>query len=79
MTEIDCPKCGSKLQKIWAHGKYFYGCSDYPTCDFSASAEEMAFNKDDYDPDFNWEQLCPKCGSPMKLRNGRFGAFLGCT
>ncbi|MDR3624591.1 MAG: type I DNA topoisomerase [Chlamydiales bacterium] len=79
MTDIDCPKCGSKLQKIWAHSKYFYGCSRYPDCDYSATAEELTFNKQDYAEDFNWEQPCPVCTSPMKLRHGRYGAFLGCT
>jgi len=28
-TDIDCPKCGAKLQKIWFKSKYFYGCSRY--------------------------------------------------
>lgn len=78
-TDIDCPKCGAKLQKIWFKSKYFYGCSRYPDCDFRAQAEEMTFNKEDYAADFNWEQPCPQCGSPMKVRHGRFGAFLGCT
>lgn len=78
-TDIDCPKCGSKLQKIWFKSKYFYGCSRYPDCDFTAQVEELNFNKDDYAVDFNWDQLCPTCGSPMKVRHGRFGAFLGCT
>lgn len=79
-TDIDCPKCGSgKLQKIWFKSKYFFGCSRYPDCDFTAQAEELSFNKDDYAADFNWEQNCPQCGSAMKVRHGRFGAFLGCT
>lgn len=78
-TDIDCPQCGSKLQKIWSKSKYFYGCSTYPECNFRASLEEISFNKEDYAADFNWEQKCPKCGSEMKLRHGRFGAFLGCT
>jgi DNA topoisomerase I len=78
-TDIDCPKCGAKLQKIWFKSKYFYGCSRYPDCDFTAQAEEMTFNKDDYAEDFNWEQPCPQCASPMKVRHGRFGAFMGCT
>ncbi len=34
MTDIPCPKCGSKLQKIWSRSKYFYGCSRYPDCDY---------------------------------------------
>lgn len=79
MTDIDCPKCGAKLQKIWFKSKYFYGCSRYPECDYSAQTEEINFNKDDYAEDFDWEQKCPNCKSDMKVRHGRFGAFLGCT
>lgn len=79
MTDDDCPKCGAKLQKIWYKSKYFYGCSRYPECDFSAQAEEISFNREDYAADFDWDQPCPQCGKPMKVRHGRFGAFLGCT
>lgn len=79
MTDIDCPTCGAKLQKIWFKSKYFYGCSRYPDCDYSAPIEEVSFNKDEYAEDFDWDQKCPKCGKEMKLRHGKFGAFLGCT
>lgn len=80
MTDIECPKCKEgKLQKIWSRSKYFYGCSRYPDCTFSAPIEEVSFNKDDYAADFDWEQLCPICSSEMKVRHGRYGAFLGCT
>jgi DNA topoisomerase-1 len=79
MTERDCPKCGNKLQKIWARNKYFFGCSNYPECDFTAPLEALDFNKEEYDPNFDWEQPCPICGSQMALRFGRFGPFLGCT
>ncbi len=78
-TELDCPKCGAKLQKIWANAKYFLGCSRYPDCDYTASLEETTFDKSEYAADFNWDQPCPLCHHPMKLRQGRFGAFLGCT
>lgn len=79
MTELDCPTCGSKLQKIWFKSKYFYGCSRYPDCNYSAQIEELSFNKEDYAEDFDWEQKCPKCEKDMKLRHGRYGAFLGCS
>ncbi|MBS0620536.1 MAG: type I DNA topoisomerase [Verrucomicrobia bacterium] len=79
LTEIDCPDCGHKLQKIWARKKYFYGCSNYPECKFTAPLEALNFNKEEYDPSFDWEQKCPKCGSEMKLRFGKYGPFLGCT
>lgn len=79
LTNKICPKCGSKLQKVWFKNKYFYGCSSYPDCDFSSPIEEFDFDKTLYAEDFDWEQKCTKCGSPMKLRFGKFGAFLGCT
>jgi DNA topoisomerase I len=79
-TEIKCPECGKhNLQKIWSRKKYFYGCSDYPNCKFTAPIEALSFNKEDYDSTFDWDQKCPKDGSPMKLRFGRFGPFLGCS
>ena len=79
MTDINCPKCGNKLQKIWSRDKYFYGCSNYPDCSFTVSIEALEFKKEDYAENFDWDQPCPKCTSPMKIRFGRFGAFLGCT
>jgi len=78
-TDKVCPDCRKPLQKIWAKNKYFYGCSDYPTCSFTAPLEGLEFNKEDYDPNFDWDQKCPKCGHEMKLRFGKFGVFLGCT
>jgi DNA topoisomerase I len=78
-TDIDCPKCGKKLQKIWSRSKYFYGCSNYPECDFTVAIEALTFNKDDYAEDFDWDQLCSICSSKMQIRHGKFGPFLGCT
>jgi DNA topoisomerase I len=78
-TDIKCPDCGKLLQKIWSRKKYFYGCSDYPNCKFTAPLESLNFDKSDYDPTFDWDQNCPKCESPMKMRFGKFGPFLGCT
>lgn len=78
-TDLKCPDCGKHLQKIWSKRKYFYGCVDYPNCKFTAPLESLTFDKAEYDPHFDWDQQCPKCGQPMKMRFGKFGAFLGCT
>lgn len=77
-TDLPCPKCGKPLQKIWSKARYFFGCSGYPECDYTSSEAELAFKKEEYAEDFAWEQPCPKCGGEMKVRHGRFGAFLGC-
>lgn len=79
LTELDCPECGKKLQKIWSRKKYFYGCSDYPTCKFTCPIEALDFKKEDYDPEFVWDQTCNKCNAKMQMRFGRYGVFLGCS
>ena len=79
LTDIDCPTCKAKLNKVWYKDKYFYGCSKYPECSYSSPIEELSFNKDEYAENFDWEQKCPKCSKDMKVRHGRYGAFLGCT
>ena len=78
-TDLSCPKCQAKLQKIWYKSGYFYGCSNYPDCDYSSTTAEMDFNKEDYAEDFDWDQKCPQCQEDMILRHGKFGPFLGCT
>lgn len=79
MTDHICPKCKKQLQKIWAKGNYFFGCSGYPDCDYRASQAELEFDKSQYAEDFDWEQSCPKCHNPMVIRHGRYGTFLGCS
>ena len=45
-----CPKCGAKLlKKKSKKGKTFYGCSNYPECDFAA-------------PGIPTGETCPECG-----------------
>lgn len=46
-----CPKCGGKLIKRHTKqgGKAFYGCSNYPECDFAASGLPTG-------------EICPECG-----------------
>ncbi len=79
-TDIECPDCKEgKLQKIWFKNKYFYGCTGYPECKFSSPIEQLTFDKNEYAEAFDWDQKCPECQSEMKIRHGRFGAFLGCS
>lgn len=39
--DIPCPRCGGAMvAKKSKHGKMFYGCSNYPTCNFAAWKKE---------------------------------------
>ncbi|WP_042396551.1 type I DNA topoisomerase [Clostridium saudiense] len=54
--DVPCPKCGGKiLSKRSKKGKKFFGCSNYPNCDFVSWNEPI-------------KEPCPKCGSYMTMK-----------
>ena len=62
-----CPECGNPvvLKDIKEANNYFYGCSDYPNCNFHSSvdsiddkAEKMYYYKD-------LRETCPLCGDEI--------------
>ena len=54
--EVPCPKCGGKiLAKRSKKGKKFFGCSNYPNCDFVSWNEPI-------------KEPCSKCGSYMTIK-----------
>ena len=60
--EAPCPKCGKRLiERINRKGRKFYGCEDYPACDFVSW-------------DMPVKEACPKCGGYMTLKYLRGGA-----
>ena len=58
-----CPKCGGEmLAKKSKKGRGFYGCASYPNCDFMTWDKPL--------PD-----KCPKCGSYLFKKAGRYGGI----
>ncbi len=57
-TSAKCPKCGGDvIEKKTKRGTPFYGCSNYPECDFSTW-------------DAPSDEVCPKCGKSLFRRKG---------
>ncbi len=57
---IKCPKCGGNvIEKKTRTGKTFFGCDNYPSCDFTSWDKPL-------------EEKCPDCGEIMYQRTGRF-------
>ena len=58
-VEVPCPKCGGDIiVRKTKRGKTFYGCGNYPNCDF-ASWDEPTSEK------------CPQCGSMLYKKAGK--------
>ena len=70
VEEIDapCPKCGGKiLAKKSKKGKKFFGCSNYPSCDFVSWNEPL-------------KDKCPECGEYMVLKYSKTkGNYAQCS
>lgn len=65
-TGVQCPKCaGNIVERRTKRSKTFYGCKNYPTCDF------MTW-------DIPLKENCQTCGAFMlrhNLKNGRFSTL----
>ncbi len=57
-TKAKCPECGGDIvEKKTKKGSSFYGCSNYPNCNF------MTW-------DLPSDEVCPKCGKSLFRRKG---------
>ncbi|MBU0646999.1 type I DNA topoisomerase [Patescibacteria group bacterium] len=79
-----CDKCNAPMiVKTGRYGK-FLACSGFPECKNIKPMEGSANNNEKSDAIKELEEkykneVCEKCGAPMTVKNGRFGAFLGCS
>ena len=73
-----CPKCGKQLSiRLGKRGR-FIGCSAYPDCDYTRNLEGDA-GAEAAKPEIVEGRTCPTCESPLILRQGRYGKFIGCS
>lgn len=56
---VPCPKCNKDIViRKTRKGRVFYGCEDYPNCDFMSWQRPV-------------EKKCPKCGNYMVIRGNK--------
>ncbi|MEB3101176.1 type I DNA topoisomerase [Ferviditalea candida] len=65
---VTCPQCGNGkiVERRSKKGRIFYGCDQYPTCDF------VSWDKPSGKP-------CPNCGSLMVVKKSRNNEQIQCT
>ena len=67
LLEVPCPKCGGDIAvRKTRRGDTFYGCTNYPKCDFASNLKLV-------------NQTCPKCDSAylLEVANAK-GTYLVC-
>jgi DNA topoisomerase I len=77
--EEACENCGKPM--VVKRGRFgqFLACTGYPECKTTrkiiATKQGLAAAK----PDQILDEKCPKCGSNLVIKQGRFGEFTACT
>jgi len=73
-----CPKCGKPLSIRLGRRGRFIGCTGFPECDYTRSLDEDGETASQ-EPEVVEGRTCPKCDSPLIIRTGRYGKFIGCS
>ena len=84
-----CPKCSAGYLKLY-EGKFgsFYSCTSGSICKVSpricekCGSPSIDHRNSSICNNINCRHemmICDKCGRPMKLREGKFGKFWGCS
>lgn len=84
--DLHCPECGEPM--VLRRGRFgpFFSCTGFPKCKFVANlrgeakkqAEELMPAPARPKP-IPTDIPCDECGSPMLIRQGQRGRFLGCS
>ncbi|EKD75490.1 MAG: hypothetical protein ACD_44C00112G0004 [uncultured bacterium] len=74
-----CPKCQKPLAiRLGKRGR-FIGCTAFPECDYTRNLDETAEQAQQTQQTQVLDRACPECKSPLQVRMGRYGKFIGCT
>lgn len=78
-TEIPCGNCGANLMIKWGRSGEFLACPNYPECKFTRNFERDEDGNVKIVEVETIDEACETCGSPMQVKFGRFGKFIGCS
>ncbi|MEM7252461.1 MAG: type I DNA topoisomerase [Pseudomonadota bacterium] len=73
-----CPDCGQPLAIRLGRRGRFVGCTAFPECKYTRSLES-ANEEERAQMQAVEGRTCPKCSSPLIVREGKYGKFIGCS
>jgi DNA topoisomerase-1 len=78
LTDEKCEKCGKPMAIRRGRRGAFLGCSGYPKCRTTKAVSGELAQESRPEPEPT-DEKCEECDSPMLIRQGRRGKFLGCS
>jgi DNA topoisomerase-1 len=78
-TDIRCEQCGSLMEIRWGRFGKFLSCTAYPECKNAKMFRKDEEGKIMVEEPTSVDERCPKCESPMVVKEGRYGKFLACS
>ncbi len=74
-----CELCGRDMALKKGRFGTFYGCTGYPECKNIRKIDKKSGATIAVAPPVELDEICPKDGAKLVLRNGRFGEFISCS
>lgn len=78
-----CPECGKPLVTRLGRRGSFIACTGFPECKYTrniaAANTDINGEPKPAEPEIIIDRPCPKCSSPLQIRHGRYGKFIGCS
>ncbi len=78
-TDINCEQCNKPMVVRWGRHGRFFACSGFPECKNTKPLENDNGSGKSEPQVEKTDELCGKCGSPMVIKQGRFGRFISCS
>ena len=80
LLEETCPECGKQLNKRLGKQGHFIGCSGYPDCNYTRPLNDNEeAGETNAAAQVVEDRSCPSCGSPLHIKLGSRGKFIGCS
>jgi DNA topoisomerase I len=77
--EEACENCGRPMALKRGRFGMFLACTGYPECKTTRKIIATKQGVTAAKPDQVLDELCPNCGKPLVIKQGRFGEFTACT
>jgi DNA topoisomerase-1 len=75
----ECENCGRPMAMKRGRFGQFLACTGYPECKTTRKIITTKQGMTAARPDQILDEKCPKCGSSLVLKHGRFGEFTACS